>query len=86
MDTNTFMLIRSIGNNGIYYNQLITKLLLYCDMYRAEAAKAFDECINNNYVEVDSDRLVTLTDLGVLAKSEYIGNEIHYLKLRSTAF
>ena len=81
------MLIRSIDDiAGIYYEQLVTKMLLYCDMYRSETLKTFNDCVNRTYVKIDADGLVTLTDLGVQAKSEYIGNEIHYLKLRSTAF
>lgn len=87
IDTNTFMLIRLISDaGGIYYNNLIRRMLLHCDMYHAETVKSFNDCVNNNYVKIDADGLVTLTDLGVLAKSEYMKNEIHYLKLRSVAF
>lgn len=87
IDTNTFTLINLISDvGGIYYNNLIRRMLLHCDMYHAETVKSLNDCLNNNYVNIDADGLVTLTDLGVRAKSEYLANEIHYLKLRSTAF
>lgn len=84
---NAFMLIQLIDDtNGIYYDQLLIQMRLQCNMYHAETVKSFNDCVNNNYVKIDTDGLVTLTDLGVLAKSEYMKNEIHSLKLRSTAF
>lgn len=81
------MLIQLINDtNGIYYNPLLIRARLQCNMHRAETVKAFSDCVDSNYVAIDANGFVTLTDSGTAAKSEYISNKIHSLKLRSTAF
>lgn len=84
---NAFMSIQLIDDtNGIYYDQLLIQMRLQCNMYRAETVKSFNDCVDSNYVAIDANGFVTLTDSGTAAKSEYINNKIHSLKLRSTAF